>query len=253
MMKIYCLITWISVGLAGANLAIAADANNPGPALTSQTSSADANAGKNNKIASHVRMPEYRPPKRGAPAARVGGGTRGFDKEMPNLYVLAPDHVGLTGQEQPVLNWYMSKPAKMQFEFSLIDENGIEPILEVTLGAEQLKAGIQGLSLADYGIRLKPGVQYQWSVALVPDAGKRSSDILASGMIERRNLSADMTSRLSKAGEQEGVFIFAEEGYWYDAVSRLSGLIETNPDSALLKQQRAELLKQAGLPGGLEN
>ncbi|MCK5091490.1 MAG: DUF928 domain-containing protein [Gammaproteobacteria bacterium] len=196
-----------------------------------------------------TRMPSYTPPRRGAPSTRVGGGTRGIDREVPSLYALAPDHVGLTGSEQPTLSWYMSKPTTMRFEFLLIDEEGIEPLLEITLDSNKLKAGIQGVNLADYGVRLKPGAQYQWSVALVPDAKHRSSDIISGGMIERRIVGDSVAARLQKAGTQEDAFIYAEEGYWYDAVSELSSLIEKAPGNEILKQQRAVLLKQAGLPG----
>lgn len=201
-----------------------------------------------NKAVSGIKMPSYHPPRRGAPSVRVGGGTRGLDRETPVLQVLAPDHVGLTGQEQPVLNWYMSKATTMRFEFLLIDDEGIEPVLELTINADKLKSGIQGLNLADYGIKLKPGVQYQWSVALVPDAANRSSDVISSGMIERQAISDAMANRLHQAKLQENAFIYAEEGYWYDAVAGLSGQIEKDPTNAVLKQQRAELLRQAGLP-----
>lgn len=195
------------------------------------------------------RMPAYKPPRRGAPSTRVGGGTRGIEAgETPSLYALAPDHVGLTGSEQPTLSWYMSKPTTMRFEFLLIDEEGIEPLLEITLDSKELKAGIQGINLADYGVKLKPGEKYQWSVALVPDAKHRSSDITSGGMIERQDATNSVADRLAKASSQEDAFIYAEEGYWYDAVSELSDLIEKTPDNEILKQQRAVLLKQAGLP-----
>ncbi|MBH0178011.1 MAG: hypothetical protein HP491_09135, partial [Nitrospira sp.] len=47
----------------------------------------------------------YVPPKKGAPAPGLkrGGGTRGMNKSVPVISVLAPDHVGLTLLEQPVL------------------------------------------------------------------------------------------------------------------------------------------------------
>lgn len=196
-----------------------------------------------------TKMPLYKPPKRGAPATRVGGGTRGIDREIPVVYVLAPDHVGLTGSEQLTLSWYMSKPTTMRFEFLLIDEEGIEPLLELTLDANQLKTGIQGLNLADYGIKLKPGMQYQWSVALIPDVKHRSSDIISSGMIERKNTTVRLANQLDNAEAKEDVFIYAESGYWYDAISELSGLIEKDPENKTLKQQRAALLEQVGLPG----
>src|SRR5438270_634983 len=65
----------------------------------------------------------YNPPKTGAPKVRVDGGTRGDKDDLPTLSVLAPDHVALTTQEKPTLYWYQSKPAKVRFELTLLEEN----------------------------------------------------------------------------------------------------------------------------------
>lgn len=201
-----------------------------------------------NKVSAvKATMPVYRPPKRGMPSARVGGGTRGVGDNLPRLYILAPDHVGLTSHEYPTLSWYLSKPTPIRFEFSLINDQKIEPILELSLDVGK-ESGIHQLRLEDYGIKLKPGVQYQWSVALVPNPAKRSSDIIASGMIEHSRISSDISSRLRGVDRLEKPFIYAEEGYWYDSLSALDDLIRDQPANETLKQQRASLLEQVGLP-----
>ena len=41
----------------------------------------------------------------------------------------------------------------------------------------------QSVDLSEHGVSLKPGVIYQWSVALVGQPEKRSSDIVSSGTI----------------------------------------------------------------------
>ena len=46
-----------------------------------------------------VTVPVYKPPLRGAPGGRVGGGTRGTPRDLFVLSALAPDHSGLTVQE----------------------------------------------------------------------------------------------------------------------------------------------------------
>ena len=194
-----------------------------------------------------MKMPMYQPPRRGAPNTRVGGGTRGLEAGVPTVHVLAPDHVGLTVKEQPTLNWYMSKPSSMRFEFMLIDDEGIEPLLELTLDSSKLKQGVQSLNLADHGVKLKPGVQYQWSVVLIPEEGHRSNDIISSGMIERHDLTGDLKTKLNKADSKEDVFIYAQEGYWYDAINELTALIKKDPDNEILKKQHAQLLNQVGL------
>src|SRR5512134_1193228 len=54
--------------------------------------------------------PVYKPPLRGAPRGRIGGGTRGTGLDSLALSVLAPDHSGLTIREQPSLYWIISNP-----------------------------------------------------------------------------------------------------------------------------------------------
>ena len=202
---------------------------------------------KANKSTQVMRIPMYQPPRRGAPSTRVGGGTRGIGGNTPTVHVLAPDHVGLTVNEQPTLSWYMSKPTSMRFEFMLINEEGEEPLLELTLDSANLKEGIQSLNLADHGVKLKPGMQYQWSVVLIPEEEHRSNDIISSGMIERRDLTGDLKTKLNKANSNEDVFIYAQEGYWYDAITELTTLIKKDPDNEVLKKQHAQLLNQVGL------
>ncbi|MEO8326531.1 MAG: hypothetical protein ABI618_11810, partial [Nitrospirota bacterium] len=47
----------------------------------------------------------YQPPPRGAPGGRVGGGTRGPSSDLPLMWALVPDHVGLSAEVQPRLVW----------------------------------------------------------------------------------------------------------------------------------------------------
>ena len=135
-------------------------------------------------LAADSNVPVYNPPKRGAPAGRVGGGTRG-GRDVFVLSVLAPDHSGFTTSEQPTLYWsYFQRNYAADRTYP--DGSGVEsqPILETRL-ATPIKGGIQRVRLADYNIRLAPGAAYRWFVVVAPDADRRSKDILAGGAIER--------------------------------------------------------------------
>jgi hypothetical protein len=116
--------------------------------------------------------------------SRVGGASRGPGDTLATVAVLAPEHTGWTTQAQPSLYWYVSRPAVTRVELTVIDERTLQPLLEVSLPVPE-KAGIQRLALAEQGITLKPEVEYQWSVALVPDPEERSKDIIASDTIKR--------------------------------------------------------------------
>ena len=188
----------------------------------------------------------YRPPVRGAPVSRVGGGSRGTADITGELTVLAPDHTGLTTRSQPTLYWYLSEPANARLDVTVTNDKQIDPLLEQVIGVPK-SAGIQSLDLAKVGATLKPGVEYRWFVSLTPDETQRSNDVVASGTIEYVVPDAGLESRTARADELTLARIYAEDGIWYDAIDSLSRAIQDNPGDTSLHAQRAALLDQAGL------
>ena len=189
-------------------------------------------------------VPVYKPPPRGAPGGRVGGGTRGTDQTF-TLSVLAPTHTGQTLQEQPVLYWYLSKSISSPIEFTLVDD-GIKPLVETQI-KPPFQPGVQKVRLADYGVHLVPGKLYKWFVTLVVDPDRRSKDVLAGGAIERVASPAALAAKLPSDDKRQAAYAYAESGIWYDAIASLSDLVEAAPQDKALHQQRASLLEQAGL------
>ena len=191
-----------------------------------------------------VVVPIYKPPVRGAPGGRVGGGTRSGDQTF-TLSVLAPNHTALTGKEQPDLYWYVSKPISTPIVFTLSDD-GAKPVVEQTL-VPSFDVGIHRIRLADFGVQLALGKQYRWFVSLVSDSERPSRDILAGATIERADpLGAE--TMLSMQGDRTGeTNRRAEAGHWYDAIAILSDEIDRHPSEPSLRTQRASLLKQVGL------
>ncbi len=192
-------------------------------------------------------VPVYNPPLRGAPGGRVGGGTRGPAREVFVLSALAPNHTGLTAGDQPSLYWYISSVTQYPVELTVADPQGADPLLETRVPPPS-QPGVQRIRLADYGVRLASGVPYRWFVAVVPDAARRSRDILAGGTIERVEPSEELKKKIAQAGKAEIPFLYAEAGIWYDALTAISDLIETAPQDPVLRQERASLMVQVGLP-----
>jgi len=188
----------------------------------------------------------YRPPSRGAPLARVGAGTRGHGIPGTELYVLTPDHIGLTTKAQPTLYWYVSEPVSARFEFALIKDDSLETVAEAELSTVN-QPGIQKLSLKDYAVNLIPGVEYQWFVALVGDEKQRSRDIVVSGIIKRVQPEQQLFIKLDVMASEQQVITYAGEGFWYDALETVSMLIESHPDDQHLREMRSSLLDQVGL------
>jgi len=236
-MKYIVTVAWVSV--AGLILSMPLSVS----AADAQSKSAEIK--KPEAVAS---APVYQPPKRGAPAGRVGGGTRGIQREVFVLSVLAPDHSGFTTNEQPSLYWFISNATSLPVELTVMDAQGVQPILETRLPAP-VKAGVHGVRLADYNVRLSPGAAYRWFVAVVPDSDRRSKDILAGGAVERVDIPEGLKGKLTTAKKSELASLYAGEGLWYDAIAALSESIAAAPQDNELRKQRAAMLAQVGLTG----
>jgi hypothetical protein len=189
----------------------------------------------------------YKPPLRGAPAGRIGGGSRGAtERESFSLLVLAPDHIGLTIHDQPFLYWYISKQISHPVELTITERMAIEPFF-VKIFEGPSKAGIQTISLADFGVRLRKDVQYKWFITLVTDADHRSKDILAGGIIKLVNIPESLSTKLQTSKNLVTPYVYAEEGLWYDAIQSISEMIDASPNDVNLRKQRISLLEQVGL------
>ena len=224
--------------------------NRPQVHTRSATPAAQGQSPEDNKkdgdLGKPSTMPIYKPPLRGSPAGRVAGGTRGTRAELPYLCLLVPDHVGLTTQAQPLLYYFISHPTQCPMEFTLIESNGVYPLVETRIGSPK-EPGVHVIRLAGYNINLEKNKKYRWFIALVPDDQHRSKDLLASGAIELIALQDGLKKALQGAPEREAPYLYAEAGIWYDALSAVSTLLERSPGNSEFRKERASLLEQVGL------
>ncbi|MFW2405335.1 MAG: DUF928 domain-containing protein [Gammaproteobacteria bacterium] len=186
--------------------------------------------------------PVYKPPRRGAPLTRIGGGTRG-DDAMVALQVIAPEHTGLTTMAQPTLYWYASRAIDGDVEFVLTERDAIAPVWRHRIEGK-FESGIQPFALQEAGLELQPGIDYQWSVAVIHSSGKRARDVVAIGTVERivdaqlPNPAADPLDRAAQ---------LAANGVWYDAIQVLSEFIGRDAADQVARSYRRDLLEQVGL------
>lgn len=210
----------------------------------------------------------YKPPLRGAPATRISGASRGMPKqtsrlisepasstasqgsiEQTVLLPLAPEHVGLTTRPKPVFQWYAVGPLNGKLEFTL--NEGQKTVMETALNPD--KPGVQSLDLTRYRYSLKPGVEYEWRVALIIDALQPTADLIAGGAVRYEPASAELQAQVKRAKPQELPAIYAEAGQWYDALASVSAQITAHPQEKALRDQRAALLEQVGLTEAAES
>lgn len=189
----------------------------------------------------------YQPPRRGTPRSKVGGGVRGT-RALPTPLALAPDHVALTTHESPSLFWHIDgappDDGSVLFVFTLIEEDGIEPVAELRISSPQ-RAGIYRVRLDEHGVKLRRGVEYEWSISLVVDPEQRAQDVISTGYIMR-------VEEPELQGRPPTAAVYAELGLWYDALETLSDAIEAAPADAGLRRRRNSLLRQAKLEAAVE-
>ena len=164
----------------------------------------------------------------GAPRDRTASAaTRSARLPGPTLYSLVPEHTGQTVSAQPSLFWYLDAlPSEdTPLYFTLTNEQQIDPIAEIQL-PKLSKAGIQWVDLAQHGIKLEHGTEYEWTVAAVVDPDQRANDVVTTGWV--------MVVE-EPAGLEPSARSYAAHGLWYDAIAAA-------PDDF-----RAELLREVGL------
>jgi Domain of Unknown Function (DUF928) len=190
-------------------------------------------------------FPKFQPRNLGAPKVRVGGGTRG-NSNNAELYVIAPEEVGFTTQNHPMLYWYLSKAISKPIEITLIHKFSI--LLKINIEKEE-EPGIHVFNLADYNIKLLPDTKYKWSVAIVNNPKQRSADTFASAGLMLVDETEQFNKKLATADLKEKIWLYAEAGLWYDAFSAIQSLSEQPITSQVppAGTLRKNLLEQVGL------
>lgn len=221
---------------------------------------------------------QYSPPDRGAPSSTGSGGARAHEKPIilesdnwtnrtersgiptrppeqiqtvpkeclptvPTLLV-PQNHLGLTTSSHPTFLWYLPNKNVEVMMFELRKAGEKEPIY-----AEQLQpsAGIIQMKLAKEKAQLEIGTEYIWSVS-VPCVveGKRRKISVESG-IKRVAAPPELTGQLSQATTpQQKSRLYAQKGYWYDALETLSSAYTANPNQSTYADILS-LLDQVGL------
>ena len=167
-------------------------------------------------------IPEYKPPARGAPGGRVGGASRGTVKAtmpLPTIELLAPDgNAGQTTSPTPILYFYVSQPITWRIQFTISAPLRPDPVIEVNIPAPH-QAGVYAIRTADYHVQLQPGVLYTWSVSVILNLKAPSRDIVASASLLRTAPDPTLESALHGAPPSRRAALFAQAGFWYDAVA----------------------------------
>lgn len=156
----------------------------------------------------------------------------------------APDHVGLTLQQSPVLYYFVSKATTLATRFTLRNAQTSDVVADVPLSSPTT-AGFWPIRFKDHGIVLDPGVDYRWFVR-VQNSDSSAEDLVVGGSIECCPEEL-IYLEVPRVCNSETVHEYAMNGIWYDTFACVSELIEAEPNNEKLRRLRERLVRDTGL------
>ncbi|MEL6602094.1 MAG: DUF928 domain-containing protein [Cyanobacteria bacterium J06614_10] len=189
--------------------------------------------------------------RQGLPGRRISGGSRSPETaclrtpDQPVIALMPKSNLGLTLSARPTF-WF-SMPdvsADRAVEFGLYDAEG-EMLYQKTFSPGA--AGITDFSLPEDAPALATGQDYRWYLSVVCDRASRSEDLVVTGWVRRIEADSTLQAQLATASPEEQVALYESQALWYDALTTLAKLQQTNPTSAL-RQQWTALFESIDLP-----
>ncbi len=203
---------------------------------------------------------EFKPPRRGVPGRREGGGTRDpracIQGNPARLAAIMPEtNLGLTTTAYPRFFWYMPKTRAKFAEFALFEVN--EKLEETTTVYKTTFSlagtpGVASLALPAQATLppLTVGKDYRWSLKLIcnPSAPNDSQQNPAvNGFVQRVEPDATLSSKLAKADPRDRVALYANNGIWFDTITTLAELRCARPQDTGLAASWSALMKSVKL------
>lgn len=197
------------------------------------------------------------PPDKGAPGKQSDSGTRGpcgseeesltasenEDQLLSSLVALVPaikkpssgnptrtlpdDVWGLTVAEHPTFWFYIPASATLakSAAFVLEDEENYKSEFRFKPPTRQ---GIISLSISPTETPLEIGKRYYWSLKIYCDLQKsQSPNFFVDGWVKRVELNPALNSQLKAATPQEQIILYAQQGIWFETLTKLANLHRT--------------------------
>lgn len=217
------------------------DAASEAPRRAAEKDSARTNEAREAAEARGTAAPlVYVPPARGRARHTVGAATRTRTRGGPRVVALTPrDHVGWTSKARPRLYWYLSEPTEGRITLTVVDDESIEPIVEVELPGP-VSAGVHTLDLEALDAELEPGRVYRWFVmVVVHESDKAAMNETAEGAVERVDVGGEEGRGDARAR--------ARAGYWYDALEKIQEAIAADSADPSPRADLEALLAQGSV------
>ena len=198
-------------------------------------------------IAKSSKRINYTPPGTLKRAIRTGGtGSRGCAQlgRVTVMPLVPSNHIGQTQSSRPTFLAYVS--GAQSVEFALTEPKVEKPLLVQTVTPDA--NGIVRVQLPETAPELAIGKDYRWSIAVVCNPNRRSNDVYAQSWIQRTAVTPELEKNLTATPSGlERARLYANAGFWYDAIATLTHALQTNPNQPEAQADFADLLRQANL------
>ncbi len=195
------------------------------------------------------------PPGKDAPrGGTIGGGSRPVgtaclsnpSATSGSLTALSPGrHLGLTQVDRPNFLVYLPQTTAQTAEFSLFDEQ-MNGIYQMSIPISKQR-GLVSIRLPDTAPSLAKGKPYYWTFALACNSTDRTEDLVVGGWIERAEPNDNFKQQLANTDGIKRASLYAQQGFWYDALTTLVELQRSQPNNPALIASWKELLTSVGL------
>lgn len=188
-------------------------------------------------------LAKYKPPKQpSAPSGPITStGTRGgcSREREASLTALAPhQHVGQTTASHPTFLWYVPESDPFPLRFQLYEQGATGKQL---LHTTQLQStpGLMQHTLPANQAGLVKGRRYSWQVILLCNPNRPSTAVLAGAEIDATNAPTSLSNSLASITQPEKRSnLYAESGFWYDALAEIS-----KPENITLSAAKTNLIQ----------
>ncbi len=170
---------------------------------------------------------------------RGGFESSGKPKTLPILALLVPEDGARTASSRPTVYWYMilngAQNYKLTFSLNETAAEDSKVVLE-----QEITVAKGGLFKFQIPHSLETNVPRRWSVKCIWPMGKV---VMASGILAVAEPKPEIKMAISSAKtDLDKARVYADNGFWYDALDAYSSWINANPKDAAARSERDNLI-----------
>lgn len=202
------------------------------------------------------------PPDLGAPKGRSrGGASRGTCTQSQAMHVVLPSQSNrsydLTTSDHPTLWFYLPERPNPETRLEFVLQDAADNyIYKTTFLQPNASAGLISVTVPEESTALVTNASYRWTLSIQCNPHRPSQISFIQGGIQKVAIAPHQASTLSTAlmaadrtvtARTVTARLYAQQGYWSDAITILAQTLQTHPLDPSATQLWQDLLAQSGM------